>query len=120
VIRSVVGNIVADSVIANNLNDLTGALLFTGTHFAQIIEGRGKNVDALLDSLLRDARHDQLQIIHRSSLAARRFKTWNLAYAGPAQFVGRHITVLLRDPSLRTQKIEAARLTALMQEFLKN
>lgn len=116
----VVEQIVARSILVNRARGLTGALLFTGTHFAQVIEGSMAVVDALLLGIERDPRHHQIRTVERAPLASRRFATWDMAYAGPSQFVARHVTRLLGDPSPSEQSRAAAWLTELMAEFARD
>jgi len=118
--ESQVGAIVAAAMPANRQNGLTGALLFTGTHFAQLIEGREQEIDILISALQRDPRHDELQIVARMPIADRRFKDWSMAYFGPSQFVARHVTRLLGSPSTAEQHRAADWLTDLLHEFVRH
>lgn len=113
----VVKRIVAESIVANSKRSLTGALLFTGTHFAQIIEGQIDDIDILMGKLGRDHRHDRLQIVERHELTRRRFHGWSMAYFGPSQFVARHVTRLLHDRSPAEHHRAAGWLTELLEEF---
>lgn len=116
---AVVARIVAASVVANRARDLTGALLFTGTHFAQVLEGCDSAIDTLLAIIEHDPRHDRIHVVDRSPLDARRFAAWEMAYSGPSQFVARHVMRLLGDPSASEQARAAAWLTELMEEFAR-
>ena len=113
----VVDQIVATATARNPGAGLTGALLFTGTYFAQVLEGRDDAVDALLARLRHDPRHDQLQIVNRNVVDQRQFAQWNMAYHGPSQFVARHVTRLVNDPSTSEHRRAAQWLTELMHEF---
>lgn len=117
--KTVVKQIVADAIIANRARGLTGALLFTGTYFAQVIEGRVDDVDALYAALKRDSRHKRLQVVDRAPLGERRFEGWNMAYFGPSQFVARHVTRLFDNPSPAELRRAAEWLSDLMQEFAR-
>lgn len=115
--QDVVQSIVDTAVRCNSASELTGALLFTGTHFAQVLEGRAACIDRLMDKLTLDPRHDQLLIVDRAPLDKRQFAGWSMAYFGPSQFVNRHVTRLLNNPSQQEQSRAAEWLTELMQEF---
>jgi hypothetical protein len=98
---------------------LTGALLFTGRHFAQVLEGADAEVDRLMAKVHVDPRHENLIEIDRANLDARRFSSWGMAYMGPSQFVARHISRLLNAP-IKSEKVRTARwLSELMFEFSK-
>ena len=96
---------------------LTGALLFTGEHLAQLLEGDERSIDMLLTSLRRDPRHEHLTIIDYTSLEERRFPDWSLAYFGPSQFVSGHITRLLGDPLPSERGRASEWLADLLWEF---
>lgn len=45
--------------------NVTGALLFTGSHFAQILEGKAEAIGLLLASIRRDPRHRDIVVVDR-------------------------------------------------------
>jgi len=112
-----VHNIVQASVRRNASLNITGALLFTGEHFAQILEGIEPAVIELVDAIRRDPRHDQMQIIDQGPIDRRLFAKWSLAYFGPSKFVSDHVNRLL-DSASPNQRLRALRdLEYLIREF---
>lgn len=93
--NTVCAQIVAGARKRNAQLDLTGALIFTGTYFAQVLEGRTKDINEMMVSLQRDPRHDMITIVNQSPIAERRFCEWKMAYQGPSDFVSRHVIRLL-------------------------
>ena len=65
-----------------NANDaITGLLVFDGDTFCQYVEGPPEAVEALLQRLHADPRHEQLQILIDGALPeGRRFSDWRLGY----------------------------------------
>ena len=98
----------------NKALDVTGALIFTETHFAQILEGAEDRVAELMRSIVRDERHTNVDIILRERLGARRFCSWSLAYAGPADLVADIVSPLLTETRERR---DASRLTTALVEM---
>lgn len=96
---------------------ITGALAFTGSYFAQVIEGEKAAVSQLITSIMSDKRHTNVKIVIRDSLSERRFPDWTMAYNGPSQFVSRHVTRLLNDPSSTRHSRTADWLAELLEEF---
>ena len=47
-VLAVVSHVVAKAAEWNIDHDLTGALIFTGTHFAQVLEGSPKDIDDVM------------------------------------------------------------------------
>lgn len=116
-VESEVAEIVRAAQLSNAEHDLTGALLFTGSHFAQVVEGEEQNVDSLLVRLRKDDRHAELMVVDRRPLSARRFADWRMAYSGPSQFVARQVNRLLHDPSPSEMQRASDWLISLFREF---
>jgi hypothetical protein len=116
--EAAVQSIVRFSQLANAENDITGALIFTGTHFAQIVEGQVADVDRLVSALARDSRHEDMITIARREISERRFAGWSMAYMGASQFVSRHVTQVLDHPGPERRLQAAEGLTELMVEFV--
>jgi hypothetical protein len=63
--------------------DVTGALLFNGEAFAQVLEGPRAAVDAVYANICRDTRHSHIVLLEQSDIPARDFSNWSMAYSGP-------------------------------------
>lgn len=90
-----VTDIVQCSLRRNRLLDVTGALMFTGTHFAQYIEGPEEAVSALRASIMADERHRDIVTLAQGPFPHRLFLNWSLAYAGPSRFVRKMVEGVL-------------------------
>lgn len=64
------------ATVRNDAAGVTGALLFTGTHFAQLLEGPAAAIDTVFTRIMRDARHCDLRLLCRSSATYPRFDRW--------------------------------------------
>ena len=84
-----VDRIVAVSRPRNQDLDVTGALLFTGERFVQLLEGPADGVAELQESIFRDTRHENVITIHNDDVRDREFLGWSLAYAGPSRLVAK-------------------------------
>ncbi len=85
---------------------LTGALLFTGGGFAQVLEGPPAPLAAVLAAIQADPRHAGLRRLIDAPLAARRFGDWAMVLiddAGADELV-QH---LLRAPAVDAQRAES-------------
>lgn len=112
-----VERILATAYAFNPQAGITGALLFTGTHFAQVIEGEEKVISELIAGISRDVRHTQVNIVVRDPIVTRRFPDWSMAYNGPSQFVSGHVTRLLNDPSPQESSRAGEWLAELLEQF---
>lgn len=66
----------------NLANGITGALVHTGTDFAQVLEGPEDAVAQIMASILIDPRHERVSIIRRDEVATRSFPNWGMALIG--------------------------------------
>ncbi len=99
--------------------DVTGALVFTEKRFAQYLEGPADGVDALMESIRRDPRHRNVDVVFRRTILRRHFATWALAYAGPSTFVASHVLAVADAPSEAARNKYADRLIETMSQFVE-
>lgn len=112
-----VADIVAVSRANNPARGITGALLFTGEYFAQVLEGPPPAVETLIAKVAQDPRHRAIIVVARAPIGERRFGKWDLAYSGPSQFVARYVTRLLIDARPINKARSAEWLNDLLWEF---
>ena len=65
----------------NVRNGITGHLLYADGEFVQCFEGPSDAVERLWQSLQKDTRHQDLQIISRGPVSERRFADWGMAFS---------------------------------------
>lgn len=71
----------------NSKRHLTGALLFDGESFAQLIEGGRRDVDALVDTIRADTRHDAFTpVFDVTAVTERRCLNWQNGYVESEAF----------------------------------
>lgn len=75
-----IDNILHKAVRKNRREDLTGALIFSGSIFIQILEGHPDSLDAIMDQLKKDKRHHAMTLLSREPITHRRFASWSMAY----------------------------------------
>jgi len=95
---------------------VTGALIFTGDHFAQYLEGPAAAVDAVMASIMRDARHRSIASFEQE-VAWRRFADWDLAFSGQSSFVDRQVRALFTRPDRLDLKQAREELIELLTVF---
>lgn len=67
---------------ANNARDeLTGALIYNGQNFMQLLEGASDKVEARLGAIRADPRHHGMIEIRRRTVDAREFAGWSMLYS---------------------------------------
>ena len=91
-----IADIVQRSLARNAREEITGALFYTGRNFAQILEGSEQPIQAVMADILRDSRHDNVDVVDTRLQRRRDFPSWSLAYEGGATYMQKHIERLLR------------------------
>lgn len=74
-----VGALVLDSGMRNAACGLTGALLFTGSVFVQVLEGDAAAIEHTFERICNDLRHRRVTLIEFSRAPARVFGPWSMA-----------------------------------------
>jgi hypothetical protein len=113
-----VADLVERAESKNGRLGVTGSIIFTGTYFAQIIEGLTASIDDLMASIVRDPRHSGLRIVTRTQVQARDFGDWTMAYSGPSAYMNRHIQPLATEAVEGSENANRSRrLTTLMRRL---
>jgi hypothetical protein len=68
---------------ANRRNGLTGALIYRGGRFAQILEGPEAMVRSRYASIASDPRHRNVQMMREARIAERQFPQWTMGFRPP-------------------------------------
>ncbi len=64
----------------NKAKNITGLLYYNGQRFLQIIEGSELDIEALFQSISRDDRHQDIEVLHKDYIETRSFENWHMAY----------------------------------------
>ncbi len=73
-------NIAEQSQINNALSDISGVLVFNGTHFTQVLEGHESAVRRLFKIIASDDRHCDVKVLAQGPISGRSFSGWSMAY----------------------------------------
>jgi hypothetical protein len=97
---------------------VTGALIFTGVHFAQVLEGSAPAVEILIRRIASDERHTHFDVLQDTEIDRRHFRTWSMAYSGPSSYLAAHLRpLLIRGETSPVPADSADRLMMVMYEF---
>ena len=64
----------------NRSEDITGLLLSDGTRFIQALEGDAAAVQAVMDRIAKDSRHDNISYLRPITTNCRQFRKWTTEY----------------------------------------
>ena len=80
----VVKDIARTSRAHNPVRGITGALLFDGERFCQLLEGSESEVVSLMLRIERDARHVAIRRLHSGGASAHAMRSWRSGYCESA------------------------------------
>lgn len=89
--------ILAASRRNNARHDVTGCLLFSGRHFAQVLEGEPGVVRSMAARIASDPRHRGLQVLDARQGTQRQYDEWSMGYLHDSS-LGDALEALLRGP----------------------
>ncbi len=75
-------NIIAVAQRNNAKRAVTGALLFSGNWFCQVIEGTEQALEQVFDAIQQDTRHTDINVLRFEQANERVFRDWNMVYVG--------------------------------------
>lgn len=114
---SAIGRIVATARSKNEHRDVTGALIFTHTHFAQYLERPSQAVDQLMAVIKQDPRHTDVRLVPIPRFPRRYFEGWKMASGGSSDFVADLVGKVFEN---RSATSESEKLIRLMRELTNN
>lgn len=86
--------------VKNNLRDrITGALALPDGKFVQVIEGRKRDLEALMVRIRADDRHCNVAVLGDWSIAARLFEGWAMARPDPEPLGEQAFRIVTEDGS---------------------
>jgi len=83
---NLVNDLIAGSEKSNRDAGITGVLLATETHFLQVLEGGFNDVNDLFMHIVRDPRHEKIQLIAFHCVETRLFGGWAMHGVGIFNF----------------------------------
>jgi blue light- and temperature-responsive anti-repressor len=66
----------------NKAENVTGALLFTGTGFVQVLEGAREVVERTFERIANDHRHADVTVLSFTPTQQRSFPDWSMGFCG--------------------------------------
>lgn len=78
-----IGSILSVARAKNKKAGISGALLFSGDAFAQVLEGPLDAVEEIFERIQCDERHSDVVMLRNAESEARIFSDWSMAYVHP-------------------------------------
>ncbi|MGD0102454.1 MAG: BLUF domain-containing protein [Rhodopila sp.] len=78
----VIADILSTARRQNKANNVTGALLFTASGFAQVLEGTRDVVEHTFERITGDPRHADVTVLSFTPTERRSFPDWSMGFSG--------------------------------------
>jgi hypothetical protein len=116
--KAAIDSILAKSRVRNPDLGITGILCYGGDIYMQVLEGGRDAVNQLYNSIVRDARHEHVVMLHYEEVSERRFAGWTM---GQVNLEKLNPTTLLKyseKPVLNPFAVSGKVSMALLEELI--
>lgn len=97
---------------------ITGVLCCSGPLFLQLLEGGRAAVNQLYTTLVRDARHQDVTVLHYEEIAERRFAQWTMGLVNLAKINPQIILKYSEGPTLDPYAVSGRASLALLEDLM--
>ena len=112
-------NILKVSHQNNPEKGITGALLFSGGYFGQILEGPKQKLQDLMEVIQLDNRHTNVTVLYFSTIKYRVFESWAMSFAGNENISHFNIEGILASTNELKIKDTGLNLLTTLENFVK-
>jgi Sensors of blue-light using FAD len=102
----------------NMANGITGILCYGGGLYLQAIEGGRNAVNALYTQITRDARHQDVVLLHYEEILERRFGGWTMGQVNMAKINTSIVLKYSERPELDPYAVSGKMSLALLEELM--
>jgi len=99
---------------------ITGMLCYNENTFIQVIEGSRKNVSELYNRIVRDTRHNEIQLLIFEEIAERRFASWTMGQVNLARVNPSLLLKYSETPTIDPYACSGRATMALLDELIAN
>lgn len=117
-INNEIASILALSRKNNAAAEITGALLFNGEAFAQVLEGERDTVERTYARIRFDERHSDIVVLEEAFQPERHFTNWAMAYADRSSFLSMEDAQIDLDAVYRSPNGFAAQILGMLRSVV--
>jgi len=113
---TVTGSILESARVHNRVAGITGVLCQGQGLFIQILEGERRTVNRLYNSIIKDKRHQDVELVAIDEIQERKFPNWSMAHVIISE---NDPIVQLKHPEFDPFEASGNQLTDLIDDLLK-
>lgn len=118
-VREELSRILTTAQRNNRARGVTGALLYSGGYFCQVLEGPEEVVEDLFEVIQMDDRHGDVTVLHFEPIEARGFGDWAMALAGVEDTMRFDIEGLLQSKDELAIKDTGRNLVTVLDQLVR-
>ncbi|TXH30616.1 MAG: BLUF domain-containing protein [Burkholderiaceae bacterium] len=118
-VREALRAIIATAERNNPRLGVTGALLYSGGYFCQVIEGPQEALEELFESIQMDKRHGEVTVLHFEPITEREFSEWAMALAGVEEHMRFDLEGLRQSKNELVMKEAGRHLVSVLEELVQ-
>lgn len=116
--NSTIESILDVSRTNNRGRGITGILCYSDDLFIQVLEGSRDTVSELYNTIIKDPRHQQIQILHFEEIRERRFGAWNMGQVNIGKINPSLLLKYSEKPELNPFNCSGHASLALLEELI--
>jgi hypothetical protein len=117
-VAAAIDSILSTARSKNKQADISGALLFNGAAFAQVLEGPLAAVEHIFEIIQCDTRHSDVVVLRNGESPARVFSDWSMAYADPATVSTVSNSKIDLDEAFENPNASGQRIVSLLEQLV--
>jgi len=114
---TVTGSILESARVHNRVAGITGVLCQGQGLFIQVLEGERSTVNRLYNTIIKDKRHHDVELVAIEEIDARKFPNWSMAHVIISE---NDPIVQLKHPEFDPFEASAEQLHSLIDDLLKH
>jgi hypothetical protein len=114
---TVTGSILESARVHNRVAGITGGLCQGQGLFIQVLEGERSTVNRLYNTIIKDKRHQDVELVAIEEISARKFPNWSMAHVIISE---NDPIVQLKHPEFDPFEASAKQLESLIDDLLKH
>lgn len=114
---TVTGSILESARVHNRVAGITGVLCQGQGLFIQVLEGERSTVNRLYNTIIKDKRHQDVELAAIEEISARKFPNWSMAHVIISE---NDPIVQLKHPEFDPFEASAKQLESLIDDLLKH
>lgn len=118
-IKEQIRKILASANKNNPALGVTGALLYSGGYFCQVIEGTQEVLEELFENIQMDSRHGDVTVLHFEPIEARGFSDWAMALAGVEDQMRFDVEGVLKSKDDLSMRETGRHIAAVLEQLVK-